>query len=364
MKFVLVRAAVAATLIGMLFSTDLRIVGEAAPEWDALFQRTEGWIGADGNYSVPLGNGRTLWLFSDTWIGEVKDGRRLDQRMINNSVGLQTGTSRPDLYFRTKPDGLPDSFIKPADGRGFFWLFGGVRTGAGLYLFLPQVEIVKPGSALGFQYVGSWLGHVANPDVPPLEWEIEQRRVPFSEFRGGGALGFYSAVLRDGGYIYVYGDDARDADGGRRETVLSRVPEERFGDFEAWRFLSDGEWQEDFTRSTSIGLSAGSESSVSFHPSLGRYVMVYTEGMTGRVMLRTATAPPGPWSEPVESFRAPEMDWPGSIFCYAGKAHQHLSGPDELLVTYAANSLVSAEVTNDARLYWPRFVRLKFTAPV
>src|SRR5436190_10203176 len=38
----------------------------AAPEWDRLFQNTNGWIGADGNYSVPLGNDRVLWLFSDT----------------------------------------------------------------------------------------------------------------------------------------------------------------------------------------------------------------------------------------------------------------------------------------------------------
>src|SRR5215475_7857427 len=59
---------------------------EAAPEWSDLFKRTHGWFGADGIFSIPLsgvdknnnaGNDTTLLLFSDTFIGEVKDGKPL-----------------------------------------------------------------------------------------------------------------------------------------------------------------------------------------------------------------------------------------------------------------------------------------------
>lgn len=46
--------------------------GKAAPEWDTLFQRNSGWIGADGDYSIPLNRDTTLWLFSDTLVGKVK----------------------------------------------------------------------------------------------------------------------------------------------------------------------------------------------------------------------------------------------------------------------------------------------------
>src|SRR5271169_1245436 len=67
--------------------------GKAAPEWDALFQRESGWIGADGDYSIPLKADTTLWLFSDTFVGKVKDGKRLDAVMINNSIALQRGTN-------------------------------------------------------------------------------------------------------------------------------------------------------------------------------------------------------------------------------------------------------------------------------
>ncbi len=45
--------------------------------WNAVFDRTDGWTGADAAGSVDLGDGRTLWLFGDTWISKIRDGKRL-----------------------------------------------------------------------------------------------------------------------------------------------------------------------------------------------------------------------------------------------------------------------------------------------
>src|SRR5437762_1993907 len=69
---------------------------EAAPEWTNLFYRNLGWFGADGIFSIPLsgsdknnnnGNDTTLLLFSDTFIGEVKDGKPLPgNTMVNNTI--------------------------------------------------------------------------------------------------------------------------------------------------------------------------------------------------------------------------------------------------------------------------------------
>ncbi|NLN79114.1 MAG: hypothetical protein GX141_09375, partial [Armatimonadetes bacterium] len=50
-----------------------------------------------------------------------------------------------------------------------------------------------------------------------------------------------------------------------------------------------------------------------------------------------------------------------NAFSYAVKGHPELStNPNELIVTYATNSTEFADMFNDARLYWPRFVRLTF----
>ena len=58
---------------------------------NALFEQIEGWIGADGAYSVDLTPERTLWLFSDTWVGSVRDGKRAHATLINNTLALQDG---------------------------------------------------------------------------------------------------------------------------------------------------------------------------------------------------------------------------------------------------------------------------------
>src|SRR3546814_6250864 len=56
-------------------------VTEAA-EWTALFDRTSGWFGADGIFALPLsgvdqagGSDSTMLIFSDTMVGEIKDGQ-------------------------------------------------------------------------------------------------------------------------------------------------------------------------------------------------------------------------------------------------------------------------------------------------
>lgn len=350
-----------ACLIGFVVNgAELRPVASAAPDMDALFQRQHGWLGADGNYSVAMGNDRTLWLFSDTWIGEVKDGKRVNVRMINNSVAWQTGKGTPKFFYRMNSSGAPDALIKPVDGRGFYWLFGGVNTKAGLFLFLRQIEIFDHTKVFGFKGVGAWLGHVKDPEVSPLEWKVEQQKMPCAIYAEKGALDFGSAALRDGQYIYIYGNDSRQDSGIENGVRVARVRDDDFGDFSKWRYYARGKWQKDFAASTPICPPAASEYSVSYLPGLKKYAMVYTEGLWGEIKMRTAKSPVGPWSEPIDVYRSPEMNWPGKVFCYAAKAHPQLAGPDELLITYAANSFNVSEVIEDARLYWPRFVRVKF----
>src|SRR5436190_15064193 len=62
---------------------------QPAPEINAKFRSSEGWIGGDGAQSIDLGNNRTLWLFGDTFVGTIKDGRRAKSRIVHNSAGIQ-----------------------------------------------------------------------------------------------------------------------------------------------------------------------------------------------------------------------------------------------------------------------------------
>jgi hypothetical protein len=341
--------------------------GKAAPEWDALFQRESGWIGADGVYSIPLTGDTTLWLFSDTFVGKVKDGKRLDARMINNSIALQRGTNQPEFFYGTAADGQPASFIKPEHGsrRDYFWLCHGVRTTRGLYFFLQRVVTVKPGTPFGFKLVDGWLACVANPDDPPPQWRITQTKVPFTSISAKGGLIFGGAVLPEGEFIYVFGGDSRPEAkkaGMPNGMVVARAPAEALGDFTQWRFLANGAWQQDCKKVTPVFPNLGSEYSVSWLPARKEYAAVYSEGIGGRIVLRLTPALTGQWSDPVLVYRCPEMNWSPKVFCYAAKAHPELtSAADELLITYAANSWNFWDLFSDARLYWPRFVRVKLS---
>lgn len=78
----------------------MTFTSEPAPEWTALMERTSGWFGADGIFSIPLDgiedqqnkDKKTLFIFSDTYIGEVKDNvPQAGNVMVNNTTAWMSG---------------------------------------------------------------------------------------------------------------------------------------------------------------------------------------------------------------------------------------------------------------------------------
>lgn len=334
-----------------------------APELDALFQNTEGWIGADGDYSVPLGDGRTLWLFSDSFVGRVENCARAGAALVNNSAAIQKG-GKVAFYYGTKADGGPDAFVRPRDGRGYYWLFAGVRAAHDLFFFLMRVENTGGGGAFGFRGFGANLARVKNPDETPDRWRIEQLEFPFCDYGQGHNISFGRAIHKEGRCIYMYGLDSRKLPASQAPgMVVARVDEDKFVRFDAWQFYNGHGWSEDFRASARVCPGIPSEFSVTWQPLLKKYVAVYTEGgIFGVICMRTAPSPTGPWSEPVRLFECPDRLWHKDAFSYAAKAHPSLAADDELVISYATNSGNFGDLIADARLYWPRFIRVTFNA--
>ena len=104
----------------------LSFSGEPAPEWTALMERTSGGFEADGIFTIPL-NGveeqqvpgkRTLFVFSDTYIGQVMDNMPLPGNvMVNNTMAWMIGVvpCRDSVIFtyNTPPGGTPVSYFVP-----------------------------------------------------------------------------------------------------------------------------------------------------------------------------------------------------------------------------------------------------------
>ena len=330
-----------------------------APELDALFDRVDGWIGADGAYSVAISPTRTLWLFSDTWVGKISDGRRTDATIVNNSVGIQTAVNdRVNFTIARDSEDKPRALFIPSDGRGWCWLQAGAMDQGRLWLFLNQVERTNEHSVFGFSSMGLWLGSVANVEASPEQWHVEQAKMPNTVFTADRMLVWGAAVFRLGDDLYVYGTDEHRGQGTPdRRMVIARVPAASIGTFSTWRYFRDGDWGEDYRHVSPLAAEMANEYSVTC---LGnRYIAIYTErGLSPRIMGRLADCPWGPWSAPGVLYECPEMGRDKNVFCYGAKAHPGPSSGHDLVVSYVVNAFDFWQVAREARLYWPRFVRV------
>ena len=328
-----------------------------APDLDARFALTKGWLGADGIYSVALAGGRTAWLFSDTWVGVIKRGRRAPAGMINNSIGITDGSGAA-RFFYPRPRGRARSLFVPPDGRGWFWLWAGVVDEGRLCLFATRVESAEGSGAFGFAHFGTALGEVANARDDPTAWRVRWRDVPAA---WSPRVFWGSAALAHGGYVYVYGfiENGKKGLDFRRDMLVARAPSGHLADFAAWRFYGGGDWHEDVRQAGPACPDIATEYSVTRIAGRGRFLLVTQDVfLSPTIVARTAEDPWGPWSEKTEIYTCPEADPARGVFCYAAK-HQPVYSDDKMLaISYAANANDMATVINDPSLYVPRFIRV------
>ncbi len=328
------------------------------PEADSLFHRDPRWVGADGAYSIDLGQGRTLWLFGDTWVDPTGRHMRQGARMIRNSVAIQTGSdpSRSDLtfYWRDTPQGEPAPFFADEED-AWFWPGHGIRLGERLLLFLMRIRSSQIG--LGFEPAGWRAVMVSNPDEAPSAWRVSRLDTPRNML---GVVVGSASVLRLDEHVYAFGS---------QETVKShpmyvaRWPVEaaRRGDLRApeWWAGVDVEWIPDtsLTARWPAFENGQTELTVHYDSVSHQFLGVQHVGFgPADLTLRAAPDVMGPWTEPRMIYR-PAAYYRPNIMIYAAKAHPQLTGAN-LVLTYATNTFEFAEHLTDSRIYYPRFVRL------
>ena len=343
-----------------------RFTVEPFPRYDTLFQHPSGWTGADGAYSTALGESRFLWLFGDTLVGEVKEGRRIIAGMVPNSIGIQMGNEFQSASIHFFPDSGSAPFLKPEEGLGWFWPYHALRTSEGLYLFLLQLERSDIPPPFGFRLLSTWLGHVRNPDEAPQHWIISMHKIPWANAQRQ----FGSFVLVKEGYCYIYGTVAGKVKGQISwNMILARAPIGRLADFNSWLFFSEGEWIADVDRAERICENVATEFSVSYQPLLNQYVLVYTERgfseHSNSSVIRLSPNLHGPWTDSIPVYRCLETQRDPRICCYAAKGHPEIAlSPEELILTYVATSCDGdLKILEDPSLYRPRFLRIRFAEP-
>lgn len=379
-------AAFAQQKVTGLDEQSVKFTVEADTAWSALLKRTHGWFGADGIYTIPLngaeakpaGKGdKTLFIFSDTMIGEVKDGTmQPGYKMIHNSVALLTG-GKPDdkqieFSWKKAANGEAESSFDPATPQtkkgDYYWFGDGFvnREGDGsVYIFGYRVHNVSD-EAFGFREVGNTLVKLKPSEAPNFK-TVKQMDSPFylKDAQGNGVgsfgAGIYAntksaGVKNPDGYIYVYG--VRDW---AKNLVLARVLPKDFETYSKWQFWDGKGWDADMGKVANITDRVSNELSVT-QLADGRYAMIFqVDAMSPAIGMRLANNLTGPWGPVIKIWDCKPDLIKSTFVVYNAKAHPTLSGPNDLLISYNINSL---EFINDLKihphLYRPRFIRLKF----
>ncbi|MQY30972.1 hypothetical protein NRB56_65770 [Nocardia sp. RB56] len=110
---------------------------------------------------------------------------------------------------------------------------------------------------------------------------------------GGNANFQMNAFTKSGGWVYEYGTRS----GRNNPAYISRVREEDIANLGEYEYWDGGKWKKgDVDAAAPIAENVG-ELSVMWNDYLGQYVMLTTDPFNS-VVMRKASSPEGPWSDP------------------------------------------------------------------
>lgn len=277
-------------------------------------------IGQDGGLSIPLEDGRSLFVFSDTLLGppELEGGAEVLLRsrqgvFVANcaAVASCSGCTLPEAMAAL--DYFEDSTGRPREllevtalerMAGYrIWPQHGICREGRVYLFYTVVRQSNEPGTWSFQGLGCGLAvmNLEDGQARRLHWGGDWRLWP--EAPASCQIGVQ--VLQEDGWIYTF---TSRADGLEFHAFLARVREDQIGDPAAFEFFAGGhgcaDWHPDWRQSASLG-ECGREFSVSWNRFVGGYVMIYLEPFLRQLRMRVAPHICGPFGTPVDLGRVP-----------------------------------------------------------
>ena len=308
------------------------------------------WSGGDQAPSVPLPDGRVLWLYADTIQGsENPDGSRgPDTRMVHNSVVIQDGDC---LIPMVGPDHT--DLIPPADDGDWYWPAAGIVLGDRLLMFSDRVQrSTTPGGA-GYEVVGMEIAMFALPSLEFLGIELTP-----SSGTHPHAIQWGRAAVEDGEHVYLYGAQHRSTGAAGMAVFVARAPVGSVTEPNTWHYWDGTTWStSQFEAIPVIDPSPrGWSYQFSVHLIGERYVAVtkVNEYYGDTVSAFVADSPVGPWTEQ-PLFAAPSDFVTGELL-YSATAHPEITlASGALLVTVCRTNIDWREVWADADLYKPDF---------
>jgi len=329
-------------------------------------------MGGDAGYSIALASGKSLWLFGDSFVGKPAQRDRKGTRFVRNSIAIsncdEVNGWQIKYYWRNKDRSAPTAFFDTKEKKHWYWPLDGFIYKGRLYVAISKLKDNPKEKIFSFQTVGVYLAVISNPLAPPDKWQIE-----YLKLSAGTVLYPGSTIVLDGDFAYLF-TVKETAAPKRQQMILTRlslakmdrreVSLEYFAKNKSWKRGIDGD-------DAAVVIETGhSEMSVRYHPETQQWVAVSGgDFLSGQIMIRTAPALTGPWSERQAIYEFPEMSDRNpsrdpDTWCYAVKEHIEFAQADALLVTYACNSFKFEKLIANTDIYRPQVVFVRLPAPI
>lgn len=331
------------------------------------------WVGGDAAYSIPLSSKRTLWLFGDSFFGQIKSNKRANCTMVHNAVAIEDTSQNKGgpgkfTYFSGKKQANPkpenSGFFHCLDKGDYYWPADGFLSNGKLNIFMHVVRTdYKLPVPYQFELRTDHLVTVDNPQDSPDKWRYQIKALNTSAKRT-----LYGVACRaDNKHIYFFCSNGAVAlDLFKHPAVVARLPLAKAQPFslnklEWW----SQKWEPTYELPETLFDDGASEMTVTKVPGLTGYFAFYIPPDKKAIVMRHAAEMQGPWSERTVVYEFPAGS--PDLLYYSAKAHpQYLTdaakNKGEIILTYCTNSSNFAKLTSNAKLYIPQALKISIAS--
>jgi hypothetical protein len=295
------------------------------------FRRTSGWTSGDGALSVPLSDGRVLWLFGDSHIDDFDPKTKTTPCLFQvRNAGLvqDTNNLRSAQTLIAPGPGSRTWFRNSTNADEWFWPVCGFQDANSVYVYLAALEKTGKGGMWGFKArEHDYFAKIKFPELAPIVY------IPLPGFKG---IGFGQGFVKDGEYIYAYG--------GKQKGIGSEVYAARFKPNEPerdWSFWDGKRWNANVTNAAAI--ARGTSTSVHICKVKDTFLLTTTAFSVAcdqgkEIYMATSSSPTGPFSPLKTIYKLDDIYEGHYPFFYFAVAHpEFINGKNEILVTYSIN---------------------------
>lgn len=345
----------------VLFSQSPAYKDEVFTEY---FRRTSGWTASDGSISVPLTNGKTMWLMGDSFIDNYNE---VDNTIpclfqVRNAILIQdlANPSEITTVLDNNQTGVNRTPVKLGiNDPTYFWPAHGYAKGDTAITFWQQY------AGADMEHVQNYVAKIYTPGIQDASAikELTSLSLP-AEIEFGTSVVVDSATQ----YVYLYGF--------KKDWIIFRPYVARFSFdqdvLDPWEFFDGTDWVADVNAVEQIMASTNDYVSPSFsvlklqekYYLISQDIGFLTCGLGRDIYSWESEYPHGPFNNKKLLYTIEDQYDGEYMITYNATAHPEFIKNNELLISYNVNGICKSFCDDpfsgryDADLYRPKFVRV------